>query len=656
MSAADVVLDGETLRAAFALAPIGVTITRDGLTEYCNPAYLQMFGYEGHEEEIYGKSLLVMVAPEARDAILDRIKRRQQGASTETSYDSVGLRRDGSTFPFHVSVRRVELADGPATLAYFFDVSERRRAEEELRQTNEKLNALVQCCPVPIALLDRNGLVQVWNPAAERTYGWSASESLGRINPMVGEADREEFFRNIRTAMESGIEGAEARRRRKDGSPIDIAIWAAPVRDASGDPAGVIALTLDITERRRTEEALRRSQEQLRHAQKMEAVGRLAGGVAHDFNNLLTAISGFAELLRSQVRGESAATESVSEIQRAVERAAALTRQLLTFSRQQALNPTVLDLNEIVGNMDRMLSRLVSPAVRVESHLAPDLGRVRADTSQLEQVISNLVVNANDAMGDGGRLTLATSNVDLPHPMVGPRSVVPSGRYVVLEVTDTGTGMDETVVSRLFDPFFTTKERGKGTGLGLSTVYGIVTQSGGHVHVESRVGAGSTFLVYLPRVDDAAATADTTQPRAARAPIDGAGAVLVVEDDQMLLSLVCGMLERSGYRVLSAVGAEPALEILNRPGNGIRILLTDVLMPNVSGPELAARAWTLHPDLPVVFMSGYADPASFSAEVRERAAGFVAKPFQSETLARAIEEAWSRESGAGPVRAPSSSR
>jgi two-component system cell cycle sensor histidine kinase/response regulator CckA len=632
-------VDSATIQAAFALAPIGVTITRDGVTEYCNPTYLRMFGYEGHESEIYGKSLLAMVAPEAREVILQRIQSRSHGDPTDTSYDSVGLRRDGTTFPFHVAAHRVSLADGPATLAYFVDITDRQRAEEELRHSNELLGALIRCCPVPITLMDPQGRVLLWNLAAERTFGWNESDVLGRPMPIVAPADDSEFHANLSRAMAGGIEGVEARRQRKDGTPVDIAIWAAPVRDVRGQSVGVIALTVDITERKHTAEALHRSQEQLRHAQKMEAVGRLAGGVAHDFNNVLTAISGFAELLRLQVRGQETAEASVSEIQRSVERAAALTRQLLAFSRQQAVRPTALDLNEIVGNMDRMLSRLLSPGVRLESRLSPELGRVRGDTSQIEQVITNLVVNANDAMPTGGNLALSTNNVVLSEPLLGSRFVIPPGSYVVLEVTDTGTGMDEAVISRLFDPFFTTKDRGKGTGLGLSTVYGIVTQSGGHVHVESQIGKGSTFRVYFPLVDEQPAAVESPTTRATDG---GAGTVLAVEDDAMLLSLIGGMLERNGYHVLTAPDAERALSLLAEAHERIDLLLSDVLMPGLSGAELAQRAWELDPDLPVIFMSGYADPTRFPAEVRERASGYVAKPFQSETLLHIMAEVLSR--------------
>ncbi|MBK7583001.1 MAG: PAS domain S-box protein [Myxococcales bacterium] len=494
-------LDSATLQASFDLAPIGVTLTRDGVTEYCNPAYLAMFGYTDHSDEIYGKSLLSMVAPEQREAIIDHIQKRRVGIEAEAAYDSLGLRRDGSVFPFHVSVRRVEIQDGPVTLAFFMDMTERRRIEETLRQSNEQLNALIQACPVPIMLLDPAGTVRLWNPAAERTFGFTEAEAIGKPNPVVDEASRAEFRRNMEGAMATGIQGVQARRRRKDGSPIDLAIWAAPIRDQSGASAGTMALTVDVSERLRTEAALARSQEQLRHAQKMEAVGRLAGGVAHDFNNLLTVISGFSALLRTQIPGQEAALGSAKEIENAVGRAAALTRQLLIFSRQQPVSTTVVDLNEVVSSMERMLSRLMAPETRLERLLAVELGRVRADTGQLEQVITNLVINASDAMPAGGQVRLSTSNVELDDAL-GSRFVVPAGRYVVLEVRDTGMGMDEAVLSRLFEPFFTTKERGKGTGLGLSTVYGIVTQSGGHLQVESQPGSGSTFRVYLPRVDE----------------------------------------------------------------------------------------------------------------------------------------------------------
>ena len=493
-------LDSAVLASVFALAPVGVTITRDGVTEHCNPAYLGMFGYVGHEDEIYGKSLLVMVAPDHRPSIVARIDARRAGATDDASFDSVGLRRDGTTFPFHVSVRRLVLDGAPATLAFFFDLTERRAIEEDLRRTSDQLSALVEACPIPTMMLDRDGRVQVWNPAAVASFGWTRGEALGAINPLVQFEHRDEFARNVAVAMSSGLRGQAARRRRKDGTEVDIEIFAAPVRDAAGGAVGTMAITVDVTERKRTEEALRRSEEQLRHAQKLEAVGRLAGGVAHDFNNLLTVMASLAEAIAREAATAGHATDSLAELRRTVERGAGLTRQLLAFSRRQVLELQEVDLGAIVRGMEPMLHALAGSDVVVVLETARDLGATLVDPGQIEHVIANLAVNARDAMPNGGTLSIRTGNADVGEELAGDRFPVPAGSYVAIVVTDAGVGMDDTVLARLFEPFFTTKEPGKGTGLGLSTAFGIVKQCGGHLHVTTRLGHGSTFGVFLPRL------------------------------------------------------------------------------------------------------------------------------------------------------------
>lgn len=628
-------IESAIVESAFALAPIGVTITRDGITEHCNPAYLRMFGYEGHEDEIYGKSLLMMLAPESRPAVVALIEARRAGANQDASFDTVGLRRDGTTFPFHVVVRRLMLGGRPATLAFFFDLTERRAIEEDLRRTRDQLSALVEACPVPTMLLDPEGRVQVWNRAAVEAFGWSQEEAIGRVNPLVRSEHRDEYARNVAAALASGLRGVTARRRRKDGAEVDLEIFAAPVHDAAGQAIGMMAITVDVTERLRTEEALRRSEEQLRHAQKMEAVGRLAGGVAHDFNNLLTVISGLAEAMARGAGTGRDTADTLAELRRTVDRAAALTRQLLAFSRRQVLEPQDLDLGAVVRAMQPMLRTLVGPEIALVLETAPDLGVTRADPGQLEQVIANLAVNAHDAMPTGGTLSIRAINADVGDELAGERFPVPRGSYVAVIVTDVGVGMGPEVLARLFEPFFTTKERGKGTGLGLSTVFGIVKQSGGHVRVTSSPGRGSTFEVYLPR----ASAAPFVAPVAARKDaVVSAATVVLVEDDAMIRSLIRDMLERAGLTVLEARDAEHALVLLRDAKGTAPVLLTDVLMPGMSGSELAERALAEHPDLAVLFMSGYADPESFPEHIRERAAGFLAKPFDSTALLEKIAD------------------
>jgi nitrogen-specific signal transduction histidine kinase len=396
--------------------------------------------------------------------------------------------------------------------------------------------------------------------------------------------------------------------------------------------ANVLATAL---ERRQAEEALRRSEAQLRHAQKMEAVGRLAGGVAHDFNNLLTVITGYSEVLLQGLRAGDPLRESLGEIRTAGERAGLLTRQLLAFSRKQLLHPVVLDLNAVVADMERMLRRLIGEDVELVTRLQPGLWPVRADPGQMEQVLLNLAVNARDAMPTGGRLAIETANVELAGSAAGLLGERP-GRYTLLAVSDTGCGMPPEVRAHLFEPFFTTKEVGRGTGLGLSTVYGIVTQSGGHIAVETEVGRGSSFRVYLPRAPEADALARRKEP-AGGLP-RGQETVILVEDDDALRAVIHTILRRCGYQVLDARHGGDALVSCEQHAGPIHLLISDVVMPQMSGPQLAERLAWLRPGLQVLYISGYTDEAVIRHGVVNPAVAFLQKPFTPAALAQKVRE------------------
>src|SRR5256886_1556195 len=418
-----------------------------------------------------------------------------------------------------------------------------------------------------------------------------------------------------------------SRHRRKDGTLIDVDIESQPITFA-GRPARLV-LARDVTARRQLED-------QLRQAQKMEAVGQLAGGIAHDFNNLLTAILGCTQLLLHATPPEDARREDVEEIKNAGLRAAELTRQLLAFSRRQVLAPKLLDMNSVVANMDKMLRRLIGEDVALVTELAADLGPVNADPGQLEQVLLNLAVNARDAMPQGGRLTIATANVVLTEEYAERHHRLPPGQYVLLAVSDTGVGMDEATQKHLFEPFFTTKEVGKGTGLGLATVYGIVKQSGGYIWVYSEPGHGTTVKVYLPRVPGAA----EPLPVAAATPElrRGSEIVLLVEDAAPVRSLARKSLESYGYTVLEAADGPAALDLAARHPRGIDILVTDVVMPGMSRPELARRLAPLRHGMRVLYTSGYTDDAMVRQGVLRAGVAFLQKPFVPETLARKVRE------------------
>jgi PAS domain S-box-containing protein len=416
---------------------------------------------------------------------------------------------------------------------------------------------------------------------------------------------------------------------RPDGSERIVEERSTVLRDPLGRPIRMVGTVLDITERQRLEE-------QLRQAQKMEAVGRLAGGVAHDFNNLLTAILGSAELLLGRLGPDHPERVEAEEIRKAAMWAADLTRQLLAFSRQQVLDPQVFDLSAVVADMDKMLRRLVRADITFRTHLAPDLGAVRADPGQIEQVIMNLAVNACDAMPGGGTLTIATANVELGAGHEQEQGPETPGCYVMLTVSDTGMGMTATTQSHIFEPFFTTKERGKGTGLGLSTVYGIVKQSEGYVWLESEPGRGTTFRVYLPRVD---APVEASAPAPVRAAsLGGDETILVVEDQEPVRRLTRKVLETQGYAVLAAADGPEALRMAERHPGTIHILVTDVVMPGMSGREVGRRLAAGRPEMRVLYLSGYADDSIVRHGVVEPGLAFLQKPFTPETLSRRVRE------------------
>ena len=403
--------------------------------------------------------------------------------------------------------------------------------------------------------------------------------------------------------------------------------------DALSSVAAVIAQYID---RKRTEEALRKSEEQFRQSQKLEAVGLLAGGIAHDFNNLLTAINGYSELALMKLKQEDPLHRNLEEIKKSGERAANLTRQLLAFSRKQMLQPRVLDLNSVVVDIEKMLRRLIGEDINLRTSFDPALGSTKADPGQIEQVVMNLAVNARDAMPAGGKLTIETANIYLDERYAREHVGVTPGRYVMLAVTDTGTGMDAETQARIFEPFFTTKGEGKGTGLGLSTVYGIVKQSGGNVWVYSEVGHGTTFKVYLPRVDeDAEEYKRTTETEEI---LRGTETILLAEDEEVVRTLACEILETYGYRVLEATGGGAALLICEREKEQIDLLITDVVMPELSGRQLAERLKQLRPDMRVLYMSGYTDNAIVHQGVLDKGANFIQKPFSPDALARKVRE------------------
>ena len=507
---------------------------------------------------------------------------------------------------------------------------ERELAVAALRASEEQYRALFENTPYPMWVFDleTHRLLAV-NGAAIAHYGYRKEEFLAlRIEDLRPPEDIPALERRLATRPPGYQTTGPWRHRKKDGTIIEVEISGHDITFA-GRRAELVVID-DITERKRLEE-------QFRQAQKMEAVGRLAAGVAHDFNNLLTAILGTTDLMLEDLAADHPNREGLLDIRGATERAAVLTRQLLTFSRQQVVSPQVLRLNDLVIDLVKLLRRLLGEDVTIATGLAADCGSVNADPGQLEQVLVNLAVNARDAMPNGGRLTLETENVDLDGDYPTERVTIPAGRYVMLAVTDTGSGMDAKTKARIFEPFFTTKPVGKGTGLGLATVYGVVQQSRGYIWLYSELGHGTSFKIYLPRVDAAAsqAAADEAAPGA----LDGTETVLVAEDEEAVRQIIAKVLEARGYRVLIARDGVEALALAAARGEtAIDLLVTDVVMPDMNGRELSRRLTEVHPKLKTLYLSGYTDDAILHRGVLQEGVAFLQKPFSLGALARKVRD------------------
>ena len=512
------------------------------------------------------------------------------------------------------------------------DITARRKSEDDAR----RLASIVEGTDESVVAKTLDGVILSWNSGARRTFGWTEEEMVGKsvfdlLPPELCQEERENL---ARVAAGERVARIETERPDRDGRMVAVSITLSPILDAAGKVCGAATIGRDVTQERKL-------QAQLRQAQKMEAVGRLAGGIAHDFNNLLTAIKGNAGLLLAELPGGSPWREDVEEIERASQRASDLTRQLLAFSRRQVLQPRVVDLNAVIGETQRMLRRLIEEDVAIDVRLAPEPGWVRADPGQVEQVVLNLAVNARDAMAGGGTLTIRTGQAHVTGDPVagGWPYYLAAGDYVRLDVEDTGAGIDDGVMQHLFEPFFTTKPAGKGTGLGLSTVYGIVKQSGGYVWAESPPGEGSRFVVLLPRAQEGDVP-EAARPRTLTG--EGGGAtVLLVEDEDTVRSLTRRVLGRGGYRVLEAANPEQALELARTHAGAIDLLLTDVVMPGGGGQRVATGVRQLRPATRILFMSGYPGDAiaehGLSPDV-----DLLPKPFSPETLLQRVAEVMKR--------------
>ncbi|MFA6317741.1 MAG: PAS domain S-box protein [Elusimicrobiota bacterium] len=599
---------------------------QDGLITSWNLGAQALFGYA--ENEALGASLEMLAKdPEEirRSLLLAR-----EGAR---HYESTRYAKDGRAI--EVSVAASPIHDDTGRLAGFsaiyHDITGRKQAEQRLSTLSRALDQ----SPTIVVITDAKGGIEFVNPRFTEVTGYSFDEAVGR-NPRFlksGETPPEEYRRLWEAIMAGGVWKGELHNKRKDGTLYWERASISAVRDASGALIGFLGIKEDIT-------AHKEMREELRQAQKMESIGRLAGGVAHDFNNLLTAIKGYAELLRDSIPKADPRSDDVLEVLSATDRASALTRQLLAFSRRQVLSPQILDLNAAVADVSKMLRRLIGENIRLETRLADAPCMVKVDAGQLDQVLLNLAVNSRDAMPTGGILTI-TSEVVTPSPeFFRDRTGLQPGPMAVLSVSDTGTGMNEEVRRHAFEPFFTTKERGKGTGLGLATVYGIIKQSGGDIVLRSLPGQGTTFLIYLPQVSSAQ---DATEKEKEKEKEKEAGpsrheTVLFVEDEEVLRRLGERSLATHGYSVLTAANGAEAIALLKSRGRPVDLLVTDVVMPGMNGRELAKKVWAMKLCRRTLYISGYTDDAVGLHGILEEDLAFLGKPFNPTGLLRKVRE------------------
>ncbi len=640
---ANVLLSADLLEA---LPDAVVAVDRDGIIVQLNSQTQELFGY--NRDELIGQNIEILV-PETyrsqhhqrRESFAQTPKTRRMGAGL----DLYGRRRNGSEFPVEISLSPVSTEKEWFVLSAIRDISDRKRIAEELRRANEELHrrtaeqlgeyrsrlaSIVDSSEDAILSKDLTGIVMSWNRGAERMYGYPAKEVVGKHISILAPSGRSDEVSKILQKIVDGetVDHYESVRVTKDGRPLDVSLSVSPLTNAIGEVVGASVIARDITSQKRAEA-------QMRQSQKMEAIGRLAGGVAHDFNNVLGIINACAEFLRDRIDSAAEASLYVDNIRNAIERGTALTRQLLTFSRTSAIQPQILDLNDRLKDIGKLLRPLLGDDIEVLIVSRSASAVIEADPGQLDQVVVNLAVNARDAMPRGGKFILETGAAQFDEAFAAQHQAMSAGKYVQLAVSDTGHGMDETTVSRIFEPFFTTKEPGKGTGLGLATVYGIVKQSAGHIFVYSEPGHGTTFKIYLPDAEQKIGSGSNPEADSV-SPQRHGSTILLVEDDEIMRHLTRQLLQEHGYTVVEADDGKGALEWLESNPAQIDLLLTDVVMRHMSGPELAERLHTSHPALKVAYMSGYTGELMANREILKPGAILIEKPFTRAALLNTV--------------------
>ena len=610
----------EKFRSVIEQSGEGITLAdSDGNYTTINPAFCKMTGYS--EAELLTMNVRDLLPPGTKLFLFPKVMKGQTGRR-ETEL----VKKDGSRFPSEINGYPINLDDKKLVMGTVRDITERKKLDNEKTMLAYAVKSIREC----VSVTDTEDNIIFVNDAFLKTYGYKRSELIGKPIEIVRSANNPpEVMREILPKTLQGGWTGEIMNRKKDGTEFPVSLSSSVIQSNNGHPDALIGVTIDITKRKQLEE-------QLQQSQKLEAIGQLAGGVAHDFNNLLTVINGYSSILLDKLDEDDKMYKDIQQIALAGERAGSLTEQLLAFSRKQIIQPDILNLNHIVQETEKILRRLIGEDIALQTRLEENIGYIKADSGQMNQIIINLVVNARDAMPDGGQLTIETDIFEIDVEYRSGHLKVQPGKYVVLSISDNGIGMDEQTKSRIFEPFFTTKGIGKGTGLGLSTVYGIVKQNGGYIWVYSVAGKGTTFKIYLPQIEGEAVV--KKQKESSLETLYGTETILLVEDEYEVCQLTAEILQSSGYQVLQASHGVEAMAVANKYSDAINLLLTDVVMPKMSGKKLSENLKKLYPGLKVVFISGYTNEAISRSGILNKGTVFMQKPFSPRALLSLIRK------------------
>jgi two-component system cell cycle sensor histidine kinase/response regulator CckA len=608
-----------------------VIISSQGIIESFNPAAEKIFGYTAGE--VIGQNVNILMPQPHRgrhDQYIQSYLQTGQKKIIGIGRETMAQRKDGTTFPTELSISEVKLGTRSIFTGIIRDITDRRLSASALKASEERFRLLVETMHDGLAVQDAQGHIIYINPRFCEILGYERSCLIGRlVSDLMDMGSRIVFHNELKDKESRDGDMVELSLEKDNGEKISVRVSAKALYDSDGEPMGSFLVITDETQ-------IKKLQRQLIHSQKMEAVGRLAGGIAHDFNNLMMIIRGYADLALMDLDKSNPLHNQIMQMDQAARRAETLTRQLLAFSRKQVLQPKVLSLLETIPAIEQMLHRLIGENVTLKLKLDSSTGLIKADEGQIEQVIFNLVVNARDAMPDGGILTIESSNVQLDGMVLGLETDIPMGSYIVITITDTGIGMDQSTQARIFEPFFTTKGKGHGTGLGLSTAFGIVKQSGGEMSVYSEPGQGACFKIYLPRVDS---PLPATEMSVAREPTEcDQATILVVEDENGVRKMIVESLRLCGYTVMEAKDGPTALAQYAQSNPMIDLVLTDVVMPEMNGREFAQKFIVTQPQAKILYMSGYTDDFILDRGVLSPGTLFIHKPFTQSELVRMISK------------------